>query len=55
MVDFLLEAGRRSVRPSIVQAMMTRTNGKYEADIQTLSTLVDKSEPRSIYALVINY
>ncbi|PIL35108.1 cytochrome P450 [Ganoderma sinense ZZ0214-1] len=42
MVDFLLESGRRPVRPSLVQAMMTGTNAKYDADINTLNTLVEE-------------
>ncbi|KAM5540807.1 hypothetical protein V8D89_005451 [Ganoderma adspersum] len=42
MVDFLVEGGRRPIRPTIVQAMMTGTNAKYNADIHTLNTLVEE-------------
>ena len=44
MVDFLLESGRRTTRASIVQAMMTKTNAKYEADLRTMGAVVDESE-----------
>ena len=54
MIDFLVEGGRRSIRPGIVQAMMTGTNAKYDADINTLNTLVEESESRWIYALLRN-
>ncbi|KAM5540828.1 hypothetical protein V8D89_005472 [Ganoderma adspersum] len=42
MIDFLLEGGRRSARPTIVQAMMTGSNAKYDADIHTLNTVVEE-------------
>ncbi|KAH9937812.1 fatty acid hydroxylase [Epithele typhae] len=40
MTDFLLESGRRSARNALVQAIMTQTNAKYEADIATMGQLV---------------
>ena len=43
MADFLLESGRRANRASLVQAMMTGTNAKYEADMKTMNELVDES------------
>ena len=33
MADFLLESGRRANRASLVQAMMTGTNAKYECNL----------------------
>ena len=44
MTDFLIESGRRSARPSLVQAMMTGTNAKYEEDQRIMNSLVDQSE-----------
>ena len=55
MIDFLLEGGRRPVRPSIVQALMTGTNAKFEADIRTLGALVEESGSLQwIYAPVVS-
>ena len=54
MVDFLVEGGRRSVRPSIVHAMMTGTKAKFEADIRTLNALVEESGFWWIYTLVMS-
>ena len=45
MGDFLIESGRRANRPTLVQSMMAGSNAKYEADINTLSTVADESEP----------
>ncbi len=55
MVDFLLESGRRSSRPSIVQAMMTGTNAKFEEDLRTLNALVEESKSTCIYAHAMSY
>ena len=46
MADFLIESGRRAARPSLVQAVMSGTNAKYEEDMRTLNALVDESELR---------
>ena len=43
MADFLIESGRRSARPSLVQAMMSGSNAKYEEDKRTLNALVEES------------
>ena len=45
MGDFLIESGRRANRPTLVQSMMAGSNAKYEADINTLSTVADESKP----------
>ncbi|TBU21982.1 fatty acid hydroxylase [Dichomitus squalens] len=42
MADFLIESGRRASRPSIVQAIMSGTNAKYEDDIRIMNELVDE-------------
>ncbi|KAM5540781.1 hypothetical protein V8D89_005425 [Ganoderma adspersum] len=42
MADFLIESGRRSARPSLVQAMMSGSNAKYEEDKRTLNALVEE-------------
>ena len=42
----MLESGRRANRPSLVQAMMSGTNAKYEEDIRIMNELVDESECR---------
>lgn len=44
MADFLIESGRRANRLSLVQAVMTGTNAKYEEDQRILATLVNDSE-----------
>lgn len=44
MTEFLLESGMRARRPGLMQAMMSGTNAKYEADIKTMSELVHESE-----------
>ena len=44
MADFLIECGRRSVRPSIVNSMMSSTNAKFEADQKIMFDLVNQSE-----------
>ena len=54
MVDFLLESGRRTTRASIVQAMMTKTNAKYEADLRTMGAVVDESESRLLSTLTMS-
>ncbi|TFK90994.1 bifunctional P-450/NADPH-P450 reductase [Polyporus arcularius HHB13444] len=41
MADFLIESGRRANRLSLVQAVMTGTNAKYEEDQRILATLVN--------------
>ena len=43
MTDFLLESGRRTARPYLVQTMMSGTNAKYEADIAIMNELVEQS------------
>ena len=43
MGEFLLESGRRANRPSLVQAIMTGTNAKYEADMASMGELVTES------------
>ncbi|KAI0693861.1 bifunctional P-450/NADPH-P450 reductase [Cerioporus squamosus] len=40
MSDFLIESGRRANRLSLVQAMMTGTNAKYEEDQRIMGALV---------------
>ncbi|PBK66502.1 bifunctional P-450/NADPH-P450 reductase [Armillaria solidipes] len=42
MMDFLTECNHRANRPSIIQAFMTNTNDKYEADIKILRETADK-------------
>ncbi|KAK0471086.1 fatty acid hydroxylase [Armillaria novae-zelandiae] len=42
MMDFLKECNHRANRPSIIQAFMTNTNDKYEADIKILRETADK-------------
>ncbi|KAK0214536.1 fatty acid hydroxylase [Armillaria fumosa] len=42
MMDFLKECNHRANRPSIIQAFMTNTNDKYEADIKNLRETADK-------------
>ena len=54
MADFLIESGRRSARPSLVQAMMSGSNAKYEEDKRTLNALVEESGCRWIYAPVMD-
>ena len=44
MGEFLLESGRRANRPSLVQAIMTGANAKYEADMGTMGELVTESQ-----------
>ena len=43
MADFLIECGRRSVRPHIVNAMMTGTNAKVDEDQRVMMELVNQS------------
>ncbi|KAI0754469.1 fatty acid hydroxylase [Daedaleopsis nitida] len=42
MSDFLIESERRSRRFSIVQAMMSSANARYQHDIDTMNALVDE-------------
>ncbi|KAF7333412.1 Fatty acid hydroxylase [Mycena venus] len=42
MGDFLLESGKRSARPRVVQAMMRGTTAKYQADIKLMRDLAEK-------------
>ncbi|ESK91468.1 cytochrome p450 [Moniliophthora roreri MCA 2997] len=42
MVDFLKECFSRTQRPSIVQALMSGTNAKWEADVQFMTDIADK-------------
>ncbi|KAI0354817.1 fatty acid hydroxylase [Trametes cingulata] len=42
MADFLIESGRRSNRPTIIQSMMTGTNAKYEEDQRIMGQLVNE-------------
>ena len=44
MADFLIESGLRANRPSIVQAMMSATNAKYEENIRIMDKLATESE-----------
>ena len=44
MGDFLLESGRRAQRPGLVNTLMRGSANKYQEDIQTLMSLVDKSK-----------
>ena len=43
MSDFLIEAGRRANRASLVQALMPGVNAKYEEDQRIMSELVGES------------
>ena len=52
MADFLIESGRRSSRPSLIQAMMSGANAKYEEDKRTLNALVEESESCWMYVPV---
>ncbi|KAK0200256.1 fatty acid hydroxylase [Desarmillaria ectypa] len=42
MMDFLMECNHRANRPGFIQAFMTNTNDKYEADIKILRETADK-------------
>ncbi|KAF7375722.1 Fatty acid hydroxylase [Mycena sanguinolenta] len=41
MADFLKESGKRANRPGVVQAMMRKTNAKYQADIKFMRELAE--------------
>ena len=47
MADFLIESGLRSNRPSVVQAMMSATNAKYEENKRIMGELATQSEQLS--------
>ncbi|KAJ7626813.1 cytochrome P450 [Roridomyces roridus] len=42
MADFLTESGFRANRPAIVQAIMSKTNAKYEADMKKMRDLAKR-------------
>lgn len=44
MTDFLKEASARASRPSLVQALMTRTNAKWDEDARFMTDLGTRSE-----------
>ena len=44
MADFLIECGHRSVRPSIMTAVMSSSNAKFEEDQRTMFELVTQSK-----------
>ena len=39
MSSFLIEGGRRSRRPAIVNSMMTKSSAKYQADVDTMKKI----------------
>ena len=44
MAEFLVESGMRANRPSVVQAMMSGSNAKYEENIRIMDKLATESE-----------
>lgn len=49
MVDFLIESGLRSARPTLVQAVMHSATAKYENDQRIMLDLVTQSMDFSLY------